>query len=139
IGFVAASHAGLDVLRGMIRAADDDRILHAAGDEQLAILDETEVAGAQIAVAGSFDRSAERAFAALLVAPVPKPDIRTRDTNLANVAVGCGNPKLGIDNGDNLAAAWASAAHHGPARTGWATGCLRRGPRFPLYSGPGRT
>src|SRR5262249_27002639 len=74
IGFVAASHAGLDVLRGMIRAADDDRILHAAYDKKLAILDQTEVAGVHIAVAGSLDRYAEGTFAALPVAPVPKRD-----------------------------------------------------------------
>ena len=37
----------LDVLRVEVAAADDDQVLEPAGDEQLAVVEEAEVAGAQ--------------------------------------------------------------------------------------------
>src|SRR5262249_61402322 len=37
-------HRELDVLRVMIQTANDDQVLHAAGDKELAISDETEIA-----------------------------------------------------------------------------------------------
>src|SRR5438874_13797238 len=42
IDFVTTRHGRLDVLRRVLRSPNDDRILHAAGDEKLAILEEAE-------------------------------------------------------------------------------------------------
>ena len=48
----AGLHGVLDVLRIMVGAADDDDVLDAAGDEQLAgLVEEAEIAGAQPAFA----------------------------------------------------------------------------------------
>ena len=44
---VAPLDGPLDVLRVDVAAADDDQVLEAAGDEQLAVVDEAEVAGAE--------------------------------------------------------------------------------------------
>src|SRR6266852_6910587 len=49
IGVVAVYDGCLDVLRGVLRSANDDRVLDAAGDKKLAAVDEPEVAGPQIA------------------------------------------------------------------------------------------
>src|ERR1700730_6485603 len=48
-------HGRLDVLRGMLRSPNDNRILHAAGDKKLAIFDEAEIAGPQIGPWVGFD------------------------------------------------------------------------------------
>ena len=44
---VAAFDRQLDVLRIVIDAADDDQVLEPAGDEQLAVVQEAQVAGPQ--------------------------------------------------------------------------------------------
>ena len=47
----------LDVLRIVIAAANDDHVLHAAGDEQLAVAEEAQVAGSQEAAFAAVDRA----------------------------------------------------------------------------------
>ena len=49
----------LDVLRIVVAAADDDHVLEPAGDEQLAVVHEAEVAGPQEAAFVAGDAGAE--------------------------------------------------------------------------------
>ena len=58
---MALADRQLDVLRIMVQPADDDQVFQPAGDEQLAVLHEAQVAGAQErALAGVLQIGAER-------------------------------------------------------------------------------
>jgi hypothetical protein len=99
----------LQVLRVVVAPADDDRVLAAAGDEQLALAPEAEVTGAQErALAGGQPRP-ERLPGVVRPLPVALRDVRPGDPDLADAAVGqCGvGPR--IDH-DDLAARPGAAA-----------------------------
>ena len=76
----------LDILRVVIGAADDDDVLEAASDVQLAgIVEEAEIAGPQPMlklIAGNF--RSERDGACLRLAPVAARDIRTGNPDFAD-------------------------------------------------------
>src|SRR5712692_3736354 len=82
---MAVLHRVLDVLRIVVHAADDDDVLDAAGDVELAVLvEEAEVAGAQprrVALAG--DAGAERRFRRRRIVPVAQRHVRAGDPHLA--------------------------------------------------------
>src|SRR6185436_19106910 len=102
---VAALHGVLDVLRVMVGAADDDDLLDAAGDEQLARrVEKAEIAGAQPALAFlARYLSGEGRRACLGVAPVAARDIGAGDPDLADQP-GVEPPAVvGIDDRDPLA------------------------------------
>ncbi len=67
---------GLEILRVVIASADDDEILDAAGDEELAVAEETEIAGPQITAAECLCRG-------LGPIPVAGGDRRSLDADLA--------------------------------------------------------
>ena len=81
-------HGLLDVLRIVVAAADDDHVLEPAGDEQLAVLDEAEVAGPQEGPATAVASPAVGRRSARLsgAAPVAVGDRRAATQNLADVA-----------------------------------------------------
>ncbi len=83
---------GFDILRIVVLSADDDQVLHAPGDEQFAIDDTTEVAGAQptvrarVACLVRIARIAcdKRLGARFLITPVPACYARSVDPDFAN-------------------------------------------------------
>src|SRR6185369_14193042 len=86
----------LDVLRVVVAAPQDDQILDAAGDEQLAPGEEAEVAGAQ--ETPPFQGGAEGALRLLVPVPVAGGDARTGHPDLTDPVRRAGPACLGIDD-----------------------------------------
>src|SRR5205085_7082778 len=112
---MALLHGLLDILRVVVGAADDDDILDAAGDEQLAArVDKTEIAGPQPrAVFLPDDPRPERCLALVRIAPIALRDIGAGHPDLADAAVRKPLSALGVDDRDFLAGERAAAADDG--------------------------
>ena len=101
----------LDVLRVDVPAADDDQVLDPARDEQLAVAEEPEVAGAEERAAVVPGQAGAADVAGLLGAvPVALRDARPRDPDLAHAVVGARAAGAGVDDRDDLALGGAAAA-----------------------------
>ena len=116
---VAPLRRPLDVLRIDVPAAEDDQVLEPAGDEELAILEEAQVA-----------RPEERTFAVRGASrggvppsprspPVAECDARTRDPDLADAILGARDAGRGIDDDDAMAGGDLTAADQLLGRGGW--------------------
>src|SRR5690606_19041076 len=92
----------------------DDQVLQAAGDEEFAVAQEAEVAGAQETAVPAVDPGAEGLAGGQGVAPVAPGDARAADADLADLAVGQFVEGVGV--GDD----------HGHAGTGTARADGRR-------------
>ena len=100
---VAPLDGPLDVLGVDVAAPDDDQVLEPAGDEQLAVVEEAEVAGAQERpLAGVGQGAAERPLGRLGAVPVALRDARAGDPDLADPVGGASGPGLGVDDRDHL-------------------------------------
>src|SRR5207302_7501266 len=112
---VALLHRLLDILRVVVRAADNDDVLDAPGDEQLAaLIEKPEVTGPQPrAVFLPDDPRPERCLGLVRIAPIPFRDIRPRDPERADPTARKPLSALGIDNRDFLAGERAAAADDG--------------------------
>ncbi len=85
---VACARRGFDVLRVMVEAADDDEVVDPAGDVELPLVHEAQVAGAQEgAVAGVAQARVKRRRGLFGIAPVALADGLAGDPDLAD-AVG---------------------------------------------------
>mmetsp|Transcript_10848 Transcript_10848/g.37801 ORF Transcript_10848/g.37801 Transcript_10848/m.37801 type:complete len:235 (-) Transcript_10848:1081-1785(-) len=128
--------APLDVLRVVVAAAHDDEILRAAAHEQLALVHEAQIAGAQVPVSRGGPALSALALTATItssrreravevrrgffrLAPVPVCLRRTVDPNLADAAVRQLRERLPVDDADvhvgvlvHLAAADQHALRH---------------------------
>ncbi len=86
-------HGQLDVLRVVVDAADDDQILQAAGDVELAPQKESEVSRPQpAALAGARDPAPEGVPGLLLQPPVAERDVVAADPDLPHLS-GCAAPR----------------------------------------------
>src|SRR5262249_24830393 len=85
---MAVRHGLLEILRIVIAPADDDQVLEAAGDEELAGVQEPEIAGAQETLRPAGKAGAERALRQLRLVPVAAGDARA------------GHPDLVLDDGN---------------------------------------
>src|SRR5262245_3160636 len=112
-------HRLLDVLRVVVAAADDNDVLDPPGDEQLAVLDEAEVARAQIRpLAAVGQRGAEGAFGLVGPSPVACGDRRPLHPDLADDAIRQAPPHFRLDDPHLLAQPGPAAADQGsPVRT----------------------
>ncbi len=96
---VALLNRLLDILRVAIHPADDEHVLQAAGDEQLAVVQEAEVAGPQerpflgIGNVGVKDR-----LGRFRVAPISLRDARAADPHLAHFVRGTFLEGVGVDD-----------------------------------------
>ncbi len=90
---------GLDVLRIMVAAAQDDQVLLAPGDEQLAVLHEPEVAGAQEgSLALARQARSERRERLLRPVPIAGGDAGSRHPDLPHLARQAGGRRRRIDD-----------------------------------------
>src|SRR3569833_2722062 len=92
-----------DVVRNMVVTADDDEFLEATRDEQLAVLDEAEVAAAHIRTFAAGEARIEGVRRFLGPVPIAVRDTRARDPYLADVCRWVGCAGIGIDDHDMLA------------------------------------
>jgi|GEM_PF-6800528 len=118
---VGALRRPLDVLRVVVAPADDDQVLQSSGDEQLAIVDEAEVAGAQEGACAFRGARVEAVGAVLRLAPVAPADAAAAHPDLADLARRAFAPGLRVDDAHLHAVDGAAAAHHQarrPARAG---------------------
>ena len=86
---VRLGHDLLDILGVELPAADDDRVLEPAGDEQLTVQEEAEISRSQIAagfLAG--DPGAEDLLRLVGAAPVARGDARPGNPDLAHAVIG---------------------------------------------------
>src|SRR6185369_11953302 len=93
----------------MFEPVEDDQVLQPAGDEQLAALQETEIAGAQVRPAAVREARPERGAGLVRAVPVASRDARPRGPDLADPAGSAPLSGLGIDDGD-LSVSESSAA-----------------------------
>ena len=76
---------GLDVLRVVVAAANDDQVLQTPGDVQMAVEHEAQVPGAkERALAGVGQPRPERLLVLLAAVPVAAGDVRTLDPDFPN-------------------------------------------------------
>src|SRR5712671_2459613 len=111
---MAALDRILDVLRIVVRPADDHDLLEASGNEQLArFVDKAEIAGAQPAFDPlAVDMGAECGRVGFGIAPIAASEIGPGDPDLAD-PVGTQPPAShGIDDRDPLAGESAAAPDH---------------------------
>ena len=102
----------LEILRVQVLAADDHHVLAPAGDVELAVVGEPEIAGAQ-RVAGAPCRGAgKRVGRRGDVVPVAERDARALHDDLADVAGRDPRAGLGIDDAHREVARDRSARHH---------------------------
>lgn len=103
-----ALDGALDVLRIEVVAADDEHVLQAPGDEQFAVAEETEVAGAQPGAPVTLDEGLRRGFR---VAPVAVCDARPGGPDLADVVVAEDLAARRVDDQHGVFRLAAAAAH----------------------------
>ena len=99
---VSGLDAPLDVLRIEVPAAQDDQVLEAAGDEELAAVDEPEIAGAQVSTLVPGESAREGRLLAP-AAEVAGGDARSREPDLADLARGEPAGRVGLDDRHLLA------------------------------------
>ena len=77
-----------DVLRIVIQTADDDQVLEPAGDEQLAVVEEAQIAGAEKwpLVAAVVQMAAENLLRLFRTIPITLRDAGPLDPDLADLA-----------------------------------------------------
>src|SRR6185295_6519992 len=75
-----------EILRIVIAPAQDHQVLRAAGDEQLAVANEAEVAGAQVGPRAANEARPEGAFGLLVPVPVAESDARAPEPDLSHPA-----------------------------------------------------
>src|SRR6185295_11182284 len=75
-----------EILRIVIAPAQDHQVLRAAGDEQLAVANEAEVAGAQVGPRAANEARPEGAFGLLVPVPVTESDARAPEPDLSHPA-----------------------------------------------------
>ena len=138
-GGVAALDRGLDVLRPVARAVDDDDVLGPAGQEELAAAHEPEVAGAEVGHLGVASQAgAEGPLALARLAPVAPPDAGAGHPDLADPAVLAHLAGLLVNHLDHVAGQLAPAAHQRDRR-GLGAGIVLGGDRrADLDRDPGR-
>ncbi|CAM3196892.1 Uncharacterised protein [Burkholderia gladioli] len=97
---VAGERGFLDVLRVDVAPADDDQVLDAPADEQLAVVQEAEIAGAHVGGAArvAFQARAECFRAGFRLAPVAGRDVLAGHPDLADAALGQLDAALGIND-----------------------------------------
>src|SRR5205085_1286274 len=98
---MTALHRQLDVLGSVVRAPDDDDVLETARDEQLAIAQETQVAGPQEWPLARFRQVGRKGFCSLQrPVPVAPRDTATRNPNFADLRRRTFSQCSGIDDSD---------------------------------------
>ena len=100
----------LDVLRVVVAGADDDHILEPAGDEQLAVAEEAEVAAAQKFSIAACDAGAEHLLGFLGPVPISLGDRRALDEDLADFILIAFGGGFGADDDDGVAGHGRAAA-----------------------------
>src|SRR5580698_5384834 len=102
---------GFDVLRVVIAPANDDQILDAAGDEDLAVSQEPEIAGSQEgSVAALCQPPVERVFREVGTPPVAGSHRRSRDPDFADLVRWTHAPCVRADDQDASVADGRAAA-----------------------------
>src|SRR3954453_5833949 len=130
---------GLQVLRIVIAAVDDDQVLQPTGDDQLPLQDRSQVTGAQPAV------GCEDTPGLLFLVPVAAAHVGTPHLDLTDLALGQRGAGDGIDDTDLLPRRSAAARQqHGPGVVGPGGQRLPLGERVPVqgetpqrFPGPG--
>src|SRR5947207_677151 len=133
---VCVTGGRLDVLRVVVEPAQDDQILDAAGDEQLAVVDQTEVTGAQERPLAGAQVRVEGLRRLLGTLPVPARHARAADPHLALGPVRPRRAGLRIDDRQPLLVA-RYREMVSSQRNGWATNSAGgiRTTGYPVYSG----
>lgn len=127
---VGGVRRGLKVLRVVIAPADDDEVFDTAGDEEFAVAEKTEIAGAQVACAGGAGESGAKDFLRELgFIPVAGADAGPVDPDLTDGAIGARFAHGGIDDGHVQAGGGAAGADEG-AGSGRGRGCGDTGGEF---------
>ncbi len=105
----------LDVLRIAVGSANDDQVLEAPGDVQLALPQKAEIAGAQVGqVAGLGETGGEDLAAGLGLLPVARRHVGARHPDLPHPACRARPPRVGIGDGDPPLPDRLAAAHQVP-------------------------
>ena len=90
---------GLEIVRPVVGAAHDDQILETIEDDQLAVAQRTDVAGAEPRAAVlAVDRRAKCVLRRRRLPPVPVGHAVTRDPHFAALAIRDARSRLGIDD-----------------------------------------
>src|SRR5688572_3201489 len=96
-GPVPAFGSPFEVLRKMLRAADDEQVLDAAGDVQLSVAQRTEIAGSQPAAVAGVEEHLRRFERPV---PVTTRDARPAHLNLSRLVTGSRCLRQRIDDPD---------------------------------------
>ena len=111
-GRMARLNGVLQVLRIVVDAANDDHVLDAPGDEELArVVEKPEIAGAKPALLGfPFDARAEGRGGGLGVLPIALGDIRAGNPDLADITRSKPAARFRIDDREPFADEGLAAA-----------------------------
>jgi len=96
---MAAFDGELDVLRVVVTAAENDEVLQPAGDEQLALGGESEIAGPQEGAAAIAQSRGEHPLGLLRLAPVALGDARPLHPDFSHLARRAGLRGVGAHDG----------------------------------------
>src|SRR5687767_2530853 len=109
---MAAFDRQLDVLRIMIKPANDDQILEAPSDVEFAIVDKSQVSRAQERTLTCTQHvGVKRLFGFLGLVPVTLRDARSRNPNLSNLAIRTPRQFLRMDDCDCLVHQYVTATN----------------------------
>ena len=112
---MALLYGPLDILRIVVHAVDDDQVFQTPRDEELTVLQESQVAGAEKGpFAAILQPGAEGAIGGLRLLPVTLGNARAPHPNLPDAAGRTSRLRLRIGNGDLLVGQVSAAADQCP-------------------------
>ena len=115
-GGVAVFDGVFDVLGVVVAAANDDEVFDPAGDVELVVVDEAEVAGAQVgAVAGVVEVGLEGGGGFTRPGPVALGDVGAADPDFADFVRGAEGAGVGMDDGQGFVEEGLAATDEGLA------------------------
>src|SRR5437764_5650148 len=99
---MALLHGELNVLRIEVPAADDDQLFAAACNEELALVEEAQVASSNKGPFSASEVCSEGLLRFLRLVPVPLGDVRTRHPYFSHLAHVAAHQLIWVDDHDFL-------------------------------------
>ena len=95
-------------------SADDDHVLHPADDEDLAVLQETEIARSKESAVNAPQAGSEHVCGFQRSTPIAAADVRAADPDLTDFAVAHRLAEIGVDDHDRFTGTRATAGYRPP-------------------------
>src|SRR5579864_1518728 len=118
---IAVLDGKFKILRIVIAAVEDDQVLQTAGDEQLAVVEEAQIAGAQegalLGVLNIGNMGAEGALSVGGLVPISEGDVGAGNPDFTDVAGRAFCRSVKIDDGNLLAGGWRTDTDQDASRS----------------------